>query len=117
MLRRTIVPGSGYNEGVMVNDSGILIEGIRAGIGSSVWSGVSGVLYSFDYLVPMAQLGHTITIFADTSNGAINEVFVGGDIWDYVTPDSLTLTVVPEPGTMVLLSIGILLAKKSNQRL
>jgi len=106
--------GSDFNEGDLVNSEGVLIEGIRAGIGLPVWSGVSGVLYSFDYLVSMAaQPGHTITIFADPSNNAINEVFcdVDGDLV-YVTPESLSLTVVPEPGTISLLGLGLLLTRK-----
>ncbi len=109
--------GSGYNEGVVVNNNGVLIEGIKASIGLPVWSGVSGVLYSFDYLVPMASIGHTITIFADPSDGAINEVFcnVAGDLV-YITPESLTLTVIPEPGTVFLFGLGILFVRKTKQR-
>jgi hypothetical protein len=110
--------GSGYNEGVVVNNNGVLIEGIKAGIGLPVWSGVSGVLYSFDYLVPMAPFGYTITIFADSSNGSVNEIFcdVGGDLV-YVTPDSLSLIVIPEPTTIVLLGVGcLLLAKRTSRR-
>jgi hypothetical protein len=108
--------GSGYNEGLLVNNSGVLIEGIKAGIGLPQWSGISGILYSFDYLVPIAPFGHTIIIFADLSDGAVNEVFcnVGGDLV-YVTPESLSLTVVPEPGTILLLVIGSFLFVRKKQ--
>jgi hypothetical protein len=109
--------GSGFNEGVLVNNSGVLIEGIKAGIGLPQWSGVSGILYSFDYLVPIAPFGQTITIFADPSGGAVNEVFcdVDGDLV-YLTPVSLSLTVVPEPGTILFLAIGIFLFARKNNR-
>jgi hypothetical protein len=109
-------PGSGYNEGVAVNNNGVLIESIKAGIGLPTWSGVSGVLYSFDYLVPIAPFGHTITIFADPSNGAINEVFcnVAGYLV-YITPESLTLTVVPEPATFFLFALGSLFLKRARK--
>ncbi|MHC4068398.1 MAG: PEP-CTERM sorting domain-containing protein [Planctomycetota bacterium] len=105
--------GSDFNIGNIVNSGGVLIEGVRAGLGLPVWSGVTGVLYSFNYLVPQATPGHTITIFADPSNNAVNEIFSKvDDNLVYVTPDSLTLTIVPEPSTLLLLSFGGLLLRK-----
>ena len=99
--------GSGFNIGNIVNSGGVLIEGVRAGLGLPVWSGVTGVLYSFDYLVPSASAGHTITIFPDPSNSAVNEIFCKvDDNLVYLTPDSLTLTIVPEPATILLLALG-----------
>jgi len=107
-----------FSEGIAVNSGGVLIEGVRGG-----WAPAShvvpGVLYSFDYLIPPAPLGHTITIFADPSNNAVNHVlcWVNSDLV-YVTPESLSLTVVPEPITIVLLGMGgLLLARRTKRRL
>ena len=92
--------------GVIINTGGILIEGVNSGMLPD-FPAVAGILYSFDYLVPQATLGHTITIFGDPSRGAINQVWVDiGPGLEPVTPDSLTLTIIPEPCTLVLLGIG-----------
>ena len=103
--------------GVIVNAGGILIEGVSSSMLPD-FPAVSGVLYSFDYLVPQASAGHSITIFADSSQGIINQVWVDiGPGLDPVTPDSLTLTIVPEPTTILLLGIGgLVLAKTNRQR-
>ena len=94
------------NPGVIINTGGILIEGVSSGV-LPVSPAVSGVLYTFNYLVPQASAGHTITIFGDPSHGAINQVWVhSGPGLEPVTPDSLTLTIIPEPCTLVLLGIG-----------
>jgi hypothetical protein len=90
--------GSGFNIGNIINSGGVLIEGVRAGIGLPQFSAATGVLYSFDYLVPQASPGHTITIFADPS--ALNQVWVDIDGLEPVTPDTLTLTIVAEPTTL-----------------
>jgi hypothetical protein len=106
-----------FNEGTAINSGGVLIEDVRGGI-TSVSPFVSGVLYSFDYTVSQEAVNEQIiSIFADSSGGAINEVSVHTDVWEYVTPESLMLTVVPEPATIVLLSIGSFwLARKTRGR-
>jgi len=104
-----------FDEGTLVNSGGILIEDIKGG-----WTpaspAISGVLYSFDYLVPMASTGHTITIFADSSGDAVNHVLaLVNDDLVYITPESLTLTVVPEPTAILLLSFGTLFLRKHEK--
>jgi len=109
--------GGVFNEGTAVNSSGVLIEGVLT-LAPPGPPEVSGVLYSFDYLVPIAPPGHIISIFADPSEGAINEIscFVDSS-YVRLTPESLTLTVIPEPATIVLLGIGgFLLGRKNRQR-
>jgi hypothetical protein len=105
-----------FSEGTAVNSGGILIEDVSGGW-DLVGRAISGVLYSFDYLVPMAQPGQVITIFADSSGNAVNHVFAWvDDDLVYVMPDSLTLTVVPEPATIYVLLIGGLLAVRKLQQ-
>jgi len=100
------------NEGVAVNESGVLIEGVNTGVAPD-FPAVSEVLYSFDYLVPTAPFGHSITIFADPSGGAVNQVWCDiGPGLTPITPESLTLTVVPEPSMILLFSLGGLLLRK-----
>jgi hypothetical protein len=100
------------NEGVVVNESGVLIEGVNTGI-SSNFPAVYGVLYSFDYTVPSAEFGQIITIFADSSYGAVNQVWCDIGIGlDPIAPEALSLTVVPEPASIVLLGLGLLLVRK-----
>jgi hypothetical protein len=104
------------NEGVVVNENGVLIEDVNTGI-TLAFPAVSGVLYSFDYLVPMAQPGHIITIFADPSNDSVNEVWYDiGSGLESITPEALSLTVVPEPATIYLLLIGGLVALRKLQQ-
>lgn len=104
------------DEGEVVNENGVLIEGVSTGIVPDCPS-VAGVLYSFDYKVPSAALDHIITIFADPSGGAINQIYVyDSSTWKYVTPESLTLTVVPEPCSIVLLTLGVLFLRKDKRR-
>jgi hypothetical protein len=101
------------SEGTLVNTNGILIEDVLT-LAPPVPPEISGVLYSFDYTVPIAPFGHTITIFGDPSDEAINQIscFVDND-YVRLTPESLTLTVIPEPTSIVLLGIGSLLLAKS----
>lgn len=105
------------NEGVVVNMAGVLIEGVSTGIVPD-FPAVSGVLYSFDYLVPMGPPGHIITIFADSSNGAVNEVWCDiGPGLDPITPEALSITIVPEPASIFLLAMGgLLLTRKTKKR-
>jgi hypothetical protein len=105
-------------EGVAINEGGVLIEGVSTGIYPAC-PAVSGVLYSFDYTVSEEVMyGEIINIFADSSDGAINQVYVDDSGWKYVTPESLSLTIVPEPATICLLAMGSpLLTRKSKQRL
>jgi hypothetical protein len=110
----------GYNPpleaGAIVNEGGVLIEDVSTGM-TPAFPAVSGVLYSFDYTVPAAEFGHIITIFADPSDDAVNHVFARvDDDLVYVMPDSLTLTVVPEPATIYLLLIGGLVAVRKLQQ-
>ena len=105
------------DEGDVVNENGVLIEGISTGI-VPTFPAVSGILYSFDYLVPMSSPGHTITIFADCSNGAVNQVLCDiGPGLDPITPDSLSLTVIPEPVTIALFGLGMLFLRKDRRQL
>ncbi len=101
------------NEGTLINENGILIEGISSGV-SVIFPAVSGILYSFDYTVSEGVVeDQVITIFADSSGGAINYVYSDLGIGlDPVTPQSLSLTVVPEPGTLFLLGLGSLLLRR-----
>lgn len=102
--------GPVFNEGTAVNIGGVLIEGVRGGEVTPDTPTVSGVLYSFDYTVSEeAMYGQIVSIFADSSGGAINQVYTS----EYLTPESLTLTVVPEPATLFLLSIGGLLLART----
>jgi hypothetical protein len=104
-----------FNEGTIVNSAGILIEGVEGGVGTTGSPNVSGILYSFDYTVSLNMLpGNNITIFADSSNGAVNDVYVLTD--GHLIPESLSLTVVPEPSSIGLLSLGLLLLRKIRQR-
>ena len=104
------------NEGIVVNEGGVLIEGVSTGV-VPIGPSVAGVLYSFDYKVPSIAVGHMLTIFADPSGGAINQVYLyDSDSWKYVTPESLTLTVVPEPGSVLLFGIGFLFLRKDRRR-
>ena len=107
------------DEGIVVNISGVLIEGVSTGI-TPIFPAVSGVLYSFDYTVSEeAAYGQIISLFADLSGGAINEVWCNigpGFRLEAITPESLSLTVVPEPITIVLLGTGSLLLARRNKR-
>ncbi len=106
---------SPLNEGSLVNTGGVLIEGVSTAM-ITAFPAVSGVLYSFDYLVPMASPGHIITIFADPSNDAVNYVLcdIGLGLTP-ITPESLSLTIVPEPTTIVLLAMGGLLLARERR--
>jgi hypothetical protein len=71
---------------------------------------VTGVLYSFTYHVPDLQPSSYINIFV------INDAYYEGDVLMYdlthhqcigaIIPGSLILNVIPEPCTIVLLSLG-----------
>jgi len=100
------------NGGVPINEGGVLIEGISTGQ-APVSPQVYGVLYSFDYTVSLGGLdGQLISIFADPSGGAINQIYANLPTgWEYVMPESLTLTVVPEPVSLLLFSLGTVLAR------
>lgn len=102
--------GPTFSEGTAVNSGGVLIEGVIGGEITPALPTISGVLYSFDYTVPVDVLyAQIINIFPDPSNGAINQVYTS----EYVTPDNLSLTVVPEPGSIVLLGLGSLLLART----
>ena len=106
------------NEGTLINENGVLIEGVSNAITPN-FPAVTGILYSFDYTVSEDVVNsQLITIFADSSGGAINYVFcdlpLGQD--PYVTPQSLSLMVVPEPVTIVLLGLGSLLLRRKNRQ-
>jgi hypothetical protein len=94
------------NPGIIVNTGGILIEGVSTGI-TPAFPAVSGVLYSFDYTVPLVSSGTVITIFANPSNGAVNEVRAKiGPGLTAITPESLSITVVPEPAALLVFAGG-----------
>jgi hypothetical protein len=104
-----------FDTGTIINNGGVLIEGVEGSVTTGSPT-VSGILYSFDYTVSLTMMpGNIINIFADSSNGAINEVDVIGMI-ENVIPDSLSLTVVPEPGTLFLLGLGAMFLRKIRQR-
>jgi hypothetical protein len=103
------------NEGTLVNTGGILIEDILT-MSPPVSPQVSGVLYSFDYtLSEEVMYGEIINIFPDSSDGAINYVRCDtGYGVENIIPESLSLTVVPEPVTIVLLAMGSLLLTRKT---
>ena len=104
-----------FNEGTIINIGGVLIENVRGELETTISPTVSGLLYSFDYTVSEEVMpSQIISIFADPSGGAINEINVVGMI-DNVTPESLTLTVVPEPTTFLLLGFGTLFLRKHKK--
>jgi hypothetical protein len=95
------------NDGRLINMGGVLIEDVTTGI-APYYPAVSGVLYSFDYKVPEEAVpGQVINIFADPSCGAINVVSVYDSGRKFVTPESLSLSVIPEPATVLFLIVGI----------
>jgi hypothetical protein len=105
------------NAGVPINESGILIEWVSTGIMPDSPE-VSGSLYNFDYTVSLGAVdGQLISIFADPSGGAINQIYANIPTgWEYVTPESLTLTIIPEPATFFLLGGGLLLVRRIRQK-
>jgi len=105
------------NAGVSINEGGVLIEGISTGIIPDSPE-ISGILYSFDYTVSLGAVdGQLISIFADPSGGAINQIYANLPTgWEYVTPESLTLTVIPEPTSLLLIGFGGLLLISVIQR-
>jgi len=105
---------AGFDEGTVINSGVILIEGVRGELGTPGSPTVAGILYSFDYTVPIGAIqDQIISIFADSSGGAINEINVIGMI-DNVTPESLSLTVIPEPTTILLIGFGGLLLRNTE---
>ena len=106
-------------EGIEVNSGGILIEDVIGILETATSPLVSGELYSFDYTVSENALhDEIISIFTDPSGDAINQVYVIDEFYaDYITPDSLSLTVwVPEPCTIYLLGMGAL-ALRARKRI
>jgi len=99
--------------GTIVNFDNVLIEEISSYI-TSISPEVTGVLYSFDYTVPLVATGTQIDIFCDSSEGAINYVWCDG--LDPVTPENLTINVVPEPSSFLLLSLSMLLLRCYRKR-
>jgi hypothetical protein len=105
-----------FSAGTAINTSGVLIEYVRGELATPGSPTVSGILYSFDYTVSSSAVnGQLISIFPDSSGGGINEVDIPG-ISDGVTPDSLSLSVVPEPVTILLLGMGGLVLARRERR-
>lgn len=105
------------NTGAPINEGGVLIEGVSTGQVPDT-PAISGVLCSFDYTVNFGAFeGQLISIFADSSGGAINQIYANlPTSWEYVTPESLTLTIIPEPATFFLLGGGLLLVRRIRQK-
>lgn len=101
------------NVGSPVPVGQVLIVDVSSGI-PAISPQVSGVLYSFDYKVPKEVVhGQVINIFPDPSS--YNKVYVTN--FGLVTPDSLSLIVVPEPGTILFLIIaGLVVTRRSRER-
>jgi hypothetical protein len=107
---------SPLDAGTAVNLNHILIEGVSSGI-APAFPAVSDVLYKFDYLVPQLASGTEITIFADPSDGSVNEVWCDLNLGlEAITPDSLVVTIVPEPVTILFLGTGVLTLITRNRK-
>jgi len=100
------------NAGIPINMGGVLIEGFSSEQAPDT-PAISGVLYSFDYTVNFGAFeGQLISIFADPSGGAVNQIYAYLPTgWEYVTPESLTLTVIPEPTSFLLVGLGGMLLR------
>ena len=102
--------------GALINLNNVLVEDVSSKI-LPYCPGVIGTLYSFDYTIfSEAVVGQTINIFSDPSEGSVNHVYVyiDGEGWQYATPQSLTLTVVPEPATFLLFGTGIVFLRRKT---
>lgn len=105
--------GFGYHNIEAENSNGMLVEYMGAAVTIDPPIPVTGVLYSFEYHIPQATESTIITIssFAD-GDDYLEPYFVYFGGGEYEGPVSeVTIHVVPEPTTIVLLGLGGLLMR------